>query len=537
MKRTVLYLIAMLGIVISFSRCAKKGSPDGGPKDTIPPIIVKSNPENYVTNFEGDEIRVYFDEFIKLKDLQQNLIVSPPLKYQPVVSPITSAKVLKIKILDTLKANTTYVFNFGNSIVDNNEGNVFPYFKYVFSTGDYIDSLRLKGRVTDLEKPTLEKKAIVMLYELNEAFTDSIIYLEKPTYVTTTKEKDPSFELTNLKEGDYIMIALQEEINNYVFDPKKEKIAFRSEPIHLPQDSIAQLNLFKEEAKYAFTRASHVGKNKIAFGYEGRADSLKIELQSQVASEFESRILKDPTKDSLNYWFKPALDPEVTDTLIFTVRYQTQVDTVPVRIRDLYADSLTVKLSGSNRIIPRDSIHIVATTPLDSVFAEKFSVMNQDSVFLEKEVLLDTLKNRVSVVFDKTDESSYRIELQPKALVDYFGNTSDSLAYTVRTLAQSDYGTINFRVNKLKSFPVIIQLVDKNQQIIAKDYLTENRDVYFDYLTPNTYYLRIMYDTNKNGKWDTGSYLDKRQPETIVYYPATIEIRSNWSLNETFTLE
>ena len=226
MKKIWLHVIVVLASLVFFSQCAKKGNPSGGPKDSIPPIIVKSNPENYSSNFTGDEIRIYFDEFIKLKDLQQNLVVSPPLKYQPVITPITSAKVLKIKILDTLRDNTTYVFNFGKSIVDNNEENEFDYFKYVFSTGDYIDSLKVEGKVSDALKPQLEGKATVMLYEASEEFNDSIVFQEKPYYITTTKDNDPSFELTNLKEGNYVMIALQEESNNYIFEPKKDKIGF-----------------------------------------------------------------------------------------------------------------------------------------------------------------------------------------------------------------------------------------------------------------------------------------------------------------------
>ena len=135
MKHRLLYIPIVLLFLLSFTDCAKKGSPSGGIKDSIPPVIVKSNPENYSINFSENEIRIYFDEYIKLKDLQKELIVSPPLKYPPTITPLSTSKVLKIKIDDTLKENTTYSFNFGNSIVDNNEENAFKYFKYVFSTG------------------------------------------------------------------------------------------------------------------------------------------------------------------------------------------------------------------------------------------------------------------------------------------------------------------------------------------------------------------------------------------------------------------
>src|SRR5690606_23040147 len=118
---------------LSFVDCAKKGTPTGGERDTIPPTIVRSNPENYSINFTGDEIEIRFDEYIKLKDIGNELIISPPMEYTPIITPLSTSKTLKIKILDTLKPNTTYSFNFGNSIVDNNEENKYEYFKYVFS--------------------------------------------------------------------------------------------------------------------------------------------------------------------------------------------------------------------------------------------------------------------------------------------------------------------------------------------------------------------------------------------------------------------
>src|SRR5690606_31186767 len=118
----------------------------------LPPKILKSVPENFSTNFTAKEIRIYFDEYIKIKDVQKQLIISPPMDTEPNITPLGSAsKYIKIIINDTLKANTTYAFNFGQSIVDNNEENPYPYYKYVFSTGNYIDSLSVKGNIYDAQ--------------------------------------------------------------------------------------------------------------------------------------------------------------------------------------------------------------------------------------------------------------------------------------------------------------------------------------------------------------------------------------------------
>ena len=174
MKHRLLYIPILLLFLLSFVDCAKKGTPSGGQRDSIPPVIVKSNPENYSINFSGKEIRISFDEYIRLKDLQKELIISPPLKNLPTITPLSASKTLKIKILDTLNENTTYSFNFGNSIVDNNEGNPFKYFKYVFSTGSYIDSLKLSGTVRDAELISPKIPTSILLYEVNDEFKDSI---------------------------------------------------------------------------------------------------------------------------------------------------------------------------------------------------------------------------------------------------------------------------------------------------------------------------------------------------------------------------
>src|SRR5690606_38444112 len=167
MKGRFLYLIFLFLLSLSFIDCAKRGRVEGGVRDTIPPVIVRSVPENYTTNFKGNEIRIYFDEYIKMKDLQKQLIISPPLDNQPIIYPFSTSKYVKIVFSDTLKENTTYTINFGNSIVDNNEENPYPFYKYVFSTGSYIDSLKVYVILSDALSYLPYENIILLLYELN----------------------------------------------------------------------------------------------------------------------------------------------------------------------------------------------------------------------------------------------------------------------------------------------------------------------------------------------------------------------------------
>ena len=184
LKNNFKYILFL--IVLATVSCAKRGAITGGLKDTLAPILKTSFPKNFSTNFKGTEIKLTFDEYIKLKDLRKQLIISPPMKNEPLILPTNVSKYLSIKINDTLQPNTTYSFNFGQSITDNNEGNPYNQFKYIFSTGAYIDSLSIGGTVKDAFNKEVESFVSVMLYDVNDKFIDSVVYNENPRYVTNT---------------------------------------------------------------------------------------------------------------------------------------------------------------------------------------------------------------------------------------------------------------------------------------------------------------------------------------------------------------
>jgi uncharacterized protein (DUF2141 family) len=534
MKHRLLYIPILFLFLLSFVDCAKKGTPSGGKRDSIPPSIVKSNPENYSINFSGNEIRVYFDEYIKLKDLQKELIISPPLKNLPIITPLSASKMLKIKILDTLKENTTYSFNFGNSIVDNNEGNPFEYFKYVFSTGNYIDSLKLSGKVVDAKLIKPEIPTAVLLYEVNEAFKDSLVFSEKPTYITNTKDSTNTFEFTNLKEGKYLLLALKEKNNDFTFQPINDKIGFVNTDISLPTDSTFVLTLFKEIPEYKIAHPRHETKNHISFGFEGNAKDLSINLISEVSEDFDYKIFKDLKTDTIHYWFKPAVE---SDSLIFIAKNYDKLDSLHVRIRDLYKDTLKLSVISPRVLTLKDTLKILANTPLVSFDTEKLSVMNKDSVAINASISLDPKFNIATLFFPKTEEQIYTVQLLPGAVTDFFETINDTLIYRVTTKANSEYGSLALTLSNVKQLPIIVQLVSDTFKVLSEKYLLENDPVYFDYITPGLYYVRIVFDENKNGIWDTGNFLQRLAPEKIIYYPSKIEVRANWSLNETFILE
>lgn len=530
----LLYIPIVFLFLLSFTDCAKKGRPSGGLRDTIAPVILRSAPENFTTNFKNNEIRITFNEFIKLKDISKELIISPPLKYAPIITPLSVSKVLKIKILDTLKDNTTYSFNFGNSIQDNNEGNLFPNYKYVFSTGSYIDSLTLKGTAIDALLPVTDFPTTVALYQLDQSYKDSLVFLEKPTYITTTINETNNFELSNLKQGTYQLIALKEQTRNYTFQPKTDKIGFYKDLITIPTDSLFELRLFKEVPDFKPTRPKLESSNRISFGYEGKTDNYQITLLTQMQEDFQYRIIKQPGRDTLNFWFKPKV---TEDSLVFVTKNKLQIDTTTVRFRELYSDSLRLTAINDRLISLGDTLKLKANTPLITINSEKISVVTKDSLAIDFVAQINTKENAAQIVFDKQEEQLYSITLRNGALTDYLSNINDSVVYRQQVKPIADFASLNLTLDNADEFPLLIELIDEKFKVVKQTYLEANAPVFFEHINPGKYFIRLIVDQNKNKIWDPGNFLDKLAPERVVYYPSIIELRANWSWSETFTLK
>ena len=530
----LLYIPIVFLFLLSFTDCAKKGRPSGGLRDTIAPVILRSAPENFTINFKNNEIRITFDEFIKLKDISKELIISPPLKYAPVITPLSVSKVLKIKILDTLKDNTTYSFNFGNSILDNNEGNLFPNYKYVFSTGSYIDSLTLKGTAIDALLPKTDFPTTVALYQVDQSYKDSLVFLEKPTYITTTINETNNFELSNLKQGTYQLIALKEQTRNYTFQPKTDKIGFYKDLITIPTDSLFELRLFKEVPDFKPTRPKLESSNRISFGYEGKTDNYQITLLTPMEDDFQYQVLKQPGRDTLNFWFKPKV---TKDSLVFVTKNKLQIDTTTVRFRELYSDSLRLTAINDRLISLGDTLKLKANTPLVAINSEKISVVTKDSLAIDFVAQINTKENAAQIVFDKQEEQLYSITLRNGALTDYLSNTNDSIVYRQQVKPIADFASLNLTLDNADEFPLLIELIDEKFKVVKQTYLETNAPVFFEHISPGKYFIRLIVDQNKNKIWDPGNFLDKLAPEKVVYYPSIIELRANWSWSETFTLK
>ena len=536
MSRKILGFIFVFIIVMMSYQCAQRGTPTGGPKDITPPELTRAEPPNLTTNFTGQKIRLYFDELVKLKDIQKQLIISPPLKNAPVLSPIGNAnKYVEITIKDTLEPNTTYTFNFGQGIVDNNEENPKSFFTYVFSTGDYIDSLELTGVVKDAFNKKADDFVSVMLYKIDTSYTDSTVYKRPPNYITNTLDSAVIFKLNNLKEGKYALFGIKDATGNNLFDQKTDKIGFVRDTINLPTDSIYLLNLFKEIPDYSIAVPSMEASNRISFGYYGDGTNISIETITQIPDTVRTKISKEREKDTLNFWFTPY----EMDSLLFVITNESLKvkDTFKVKNRKVEFDSLKISMSQNGNIEMDKPINLLSNTPLVSFDSTKIKLMDKDSVEIAYKLKLDTLENLLNFNFKIDPDQSYRMELIPGAVTDFFQTSNDSVAYSFRTKSIADYGNLTLNLNGSSIvYPIIVQLTNEKGDLQREIYATEPQAYVFDNLNPGKYQARVIFDMNGNGKWDTGSFLEHRQPEKISYYPTLIELRANWEKIETFNL-
>lgn len=532
-KNRFLYLLL---IALAFTACAKRGTITGGAKDTIAPVITGSSPRNMTTNFSGSEIRIDFNEYIKIKDVNKQLIISPPMERQPEITPMGSAsRFINIKIKDTLQPNTTYSFNFGQSITDNNEGNPYSQFKFVFSTGPYIDSLTLNGRIKDAYSRETDNFVTVMLYEANETFNDSTIYKEKPRYVTNTLDSMVNYSLQNLKAGKYHLFALKDAGNDYKYNPQADKIAFLNSTITIPTDTVYELELFQGKGAFKPSKPVQATSNRLYAGYQGDHKGMKVSVKNGMGTEDIATITtKVKDKDSLQVWLPRNL---AADSLQVAVRHRDSVKSYIVKFKEMKAaDSLSVDAQPKGSIHFRERFRLLPSTPLTTIDSTKISLVNKDSVAVPFRYIYDEFLQELEFDFEKQESQKYAFTLLPGALTDFYGKQNDTLSYTLSTRTYADYGNLRLSLENIKRFPLLLELVGANDKIEASYYSEGETRMNFDTILPDKYTLRIIYDDNKNREWDTGSYEEKRQPEEVYYFPSLLEVRANWDVDQPVSL-
>ena len=530
-------LVYILFSLIILFGCAKRGTPTGGPKDSIPPVLVNASPKLNSTNFDSEEIRLTFDEWIKLNKVQDQLIISPPLeKSSYEIKPLSGVtKKVFLKFLDSLAPETTYTINFGNSIQDNNENNTLTFFSYTFSTGETIDSLYVRGNTKDAFSQESDEFISLQLYRVDSLFKDSIIFQDKPTYISNTLDST-NYTFQNLKEGKYLLIALKDVDNNYFFDPFFDKIGFIDSLITLPRDSVIDLKLFKEETEIIWDKPHFINSEKIGFGYYGKLDLDKIKIESNIPDSINYVFIKEKETDTLNLW----LSRNSFDSLNFSL---IETDTIKLttvkfdRKRDSLIDSLNISSKTANVIHLKESFKISSNIPLNKIEDSLITIRDIDSLIIPFTTSINDRLDEINIDFEVSPSDDYSIFIKPRAIKDIRGTENDTLQFNVVSQTLEDYGNVFLDVITNNESKFILHLLDSNSNIIREfNNVNSNSTYTFDYIRPGKYTFRLIEDLNSNDIWDTGNYLKQVQPEPVYYFPSELDVRSNWDLNETFNL-
>lgn len=579
MFKNISFLFFSVLLIAGLVRCANQGYPEGGPRDETPPRMIGSTPPLNAMNFQGNEIVIEFNELIVLKEALEKVVISPPLNEQPNIRGMGNK--VAVAFDEELQPATTYTIDFADAIQDNNEGNPMDGFTFSFSTGETKDSLQISGNLYEADTHTPVEGALVMAHSnhADSAFTNMV-----PPRVSKTNETG-RFTIRNLAEGQYRLFALEDLNRNYRFDQPGERIAWHPELIepgfeyrervdslftdsvtldtvlvteelvYLP-DSI-NLFLFQEdyEEQYLDTREREE-RHRLDFIFNRPLkDPLKINLIDAVPRKEDWYIYERSAKhDTVMIWLNDS-SLISRDTLSIEATYPMhdslkniveRVDTLGFfhRERDQQrrkkdndeeeqkpkADPLRARAPGGSKDIGA-SVWLSFPAPVAKINYEAMEVAQLvDTVYQEVdfEMEQDSLRIRNYRIKHKWQPGEeYRVVVDSAAIVDIFGRVNNDISSTFTIKTEDSYGILYVDVAGFGDDD-LLQVLDSKETVTRKGYLPDNGKLAFRHMKPGQYFLRIVEDVNKNGKWDTGDFSEGIQPEQVFYYPETIEIRANW---------
>lgn len=532
-------IIGLFILCIGLVSCARIGTPSGGPKDITPPKFLSSKPDTLATNVDKSikEITLNFDEYVVVRDISKQVVISPSLKIFPSIEPTMMArKYVSVKFYEPLKENTTYTVNFGSSIQDNNEGNKLNNFSYTFSTGVSIDSLWISGKVQQSQEKSLPNTIRVSLYKIQKDSLgkDSIDLKEKPYYVTKI-DSVGNFKLNHLHEGNYRLIAFDDLNSNLIIDPDKEIVGFSTDIINPVKPSQYDLVLSPVKQKYKAVSADQDGQGVIKFKFKGNPKNVKI---IPLDKEFPPvKMQHSEFSDSLYVYFnnKELKNINKKGRMRFITQYKDKSDTLST----LYDNQLETKLSifpVEKEITPSNYFTLASSTYITEINKNKIQIFKNKEPLnftLEKDTL--NPKN-INIKFPINFDSQYNIKVYAKAFKDFLGQeNTDTLSYDIQTKKQTEYGNLSIKLQNKPASNFFFQLLTEKYQVIESIY--GNKDLFeFKNLMPGNYLIRILVDENNNGFWDLADIDNFIPAEKTYQYNNPINVRALWNINETWVL-
>lgn len=548
---------------IFLTSCARQSSPTGGPKDTIPPVLQKTIPPNEAINFKGKNIQLLFSEDIILNTPKEQLIITPTVGKEYKI--IARKNSVLITFDQDLEDSTTYTFNFRESVQDITEKNPVKNLQVAFSTGDYIDSLSVEGTIYDLLKGKEIKEATVALHVENDTFN----ILEHPPVYFTKTDEEGKFSINHLKPGNYFAYAFEDKNRNLIVNSRNESYGFVSEYLHLleniDQVAIGLIRLDARPLKITSARPYNTYFN-IRTTKNLRLFELKAADSSHLSYTFGEdqaniRLYKTTEKDSLliHLLAIDSIDNQIDTTLY--AKYLT---------REVTPEKFNVTIQSSSIVAEKGQMNatLAFTKPVkeinfDSLYFQidslrKINFTKEDlnwdpflrKLTISKKVSRDlfiseeALPKPVSTPAPPTVQGKKGTEKKPTEIQNQFisgfgtfisieNDSSKKLTQNIKPVKEAEFSIINIEIKtEEKSF--IVELLDNNYKVVQR--ITNKNRVRFVDITPGEYQIRLIIDSNKNGRWDPGNYFRETEAEKIIYYRSpdgstSIKgVKANWEI-------
>lgn len=540
MKQLLYLLFSLL-----LSSCASRIAPAGGDKDSSGPKVILANPDSGSIRFSTDRIELEFDEFIELKDGGTGILFSPPLSQS--VDYLIRKKNLRIKWNEELLPQTTYTLVIGKSVCDITESNPMAEYRYVFSTGDFLDSLKLTGSVRDAFSNLPLKDVVVALYESD---ADSVPQKMLPRYFTRSKESG-EFGIENIKQGSYTLLAFEDKNNDLKLQIPDERIAFTSGALSL--DSINNaggiLRVFSQEPDSIRLIDKKIDKpGKISIQYSGIPETWTVTPDKGMDNAQLFYTLQAGS-DSLTLWY-PAQPQD-------TLRFFSDVSYKGAQKRD--SIELVYKSSGgrsknkktpvdttfnirvdekAGKIINNGTLQFNWNIPVNQELKKALQIFCNNDTFLLQNPVWNPSRLSASFELPKC-EGTFTVLVERGTFYDFTGRPNDSLRKDFNFLTDDDLGNLMLTVtteNK-KQNSYILELLDDKGKTLQQEYFSEARPFEFNKLVPGNYAFRIIEDADKDKKWSRGNWKTKTQPESVIYFKDKIEVRAGWDLELEWLME
>ena len=530
-KQVVLFFFLFITTLLIIQSCAQMASPPGGKKDTLAPKLVTSIPLNKSKNYKGKKLELTFNEYVNVRNLNQELLITPNIgTYQTRIRP----NGLSILLDSTLKDQTTYTFNFRNSIEDMSERNVGKNIKLVFSTSNTIDSLSITGKIKLVDQNKAFENVLVGLYPHNDTLR---IDKTKPYYFTKT-DTSGIYTLENLAQGKYYMAAFIDANNNLLYNSNKEPVDFLTEPFFsLNKNETKNFSITLQNLDpLKITKTTNTAKTVL---YEMSRGIKTLELENkkdliyQIEGDKNIRIYvkNQEAKDTL---FLSAI---VTDSLNRKIKIPLKVKFRELNKKEKVTRT-TLQVSylpaQGKYVSPEDSLVLGFPKPIVSWDSKRvqFNTEENETITLPDEAYLwNKYSNQLTI---KRSFLPYRdkflLNLEKGAFVSAENDSSDLQKQAFQFQDLEEYGSIEGRVGEQPNNYIVQLLNAANMQVLYEQNTSQKFN--FLHIEPGVYMIRAIEDTNKNGYKDIGNFILKTKPENVFYLEGKVKLKANFQITD-----